>query len=304
MYHYVRPLHNSKFPDIKGLELKKFENQINYFKRHYNFISVNEMLDAIYENKDVPKNSIVLTFDDGLKDGYTHVFPILKKFKIQGLFFPVGKTIEEKIVLDVHKIHFILATCNDKKNLVNEIFRIIDKNKIKFDLKTPHTYFSKLAVANRFDSKEIIFIKRILQRELPEELRVKIINDLFIKFLKTDDEEFSSKLYFSHEEMKEMLEDGMYFGSHSYSHPWLEFLETKQLEIELEKSHNFYSKLNKKKNDQIMCYPYGNFDKRVIEIIKNQGYKAGLTTKVGDSKLTKDEAFTLMRFDTNDFLKF
>ena len=51
----------------------------------------------------------------------------------------------------------------------------------------------------------------------------------------------------------------------------------------------------------IICYPYGSFDERVINIIKNQGYKAGLTTEVGNAILDKNEAFKLKRFDTNDF---
>ena len=28
MYHYVRPIKNSKYPNIKGLEIKEFKNQI------------------------------------------------------------------------------------------------------------------------------------------------------------------------------------------------------------------------------------------------------------------------------------
>jgi len=50
-----------------------------------------------------------------------------------------------------------------------------------------------------------------------------------------------------------------------------------------------------------MCYPYGSYDKRVIDKIKNLGYKIGLTTEVGDAELNSENAFTLKRFDTNDF---
>ena len=32
MYHYVRPIKNSEYPNLKGLELKDFKNQINFFK--------------------------------------------------------------------------------------------------------------------------------------------------------------------------------------------------------------------------------------------------------------------------------
>ena len=30
-YHYVRPIKNSQYPEIKGLELEEFKKQIEYF---------------------------------------------------------------------------------------------------------------------------------------------------------------------------------------------------------------------------------------------------------------------------------
>ena len=100
MYHYVRPIKNSMYSKIKGLELDGFERQVNYFKKNFNLIDLNELLDVIYENKEVPTNSMLLTFDDGLKDHYEFVFPILSKSNIQGIFFPPSKPIIESNVLD------------------------------------------------------------------------------------------------------------------------------------------------------------------------------------------------------------
>ena len=69
-----------------------------------------ELLASFYSNTDIPKNSILLTFDDGFKDHFSYVFPILKKLNIQACFFPPSKPIEEFSVLDVHKINYILST--------------------------------------------------------------------------------------------------------------------------------------------------------------------------------------------------
>ena len=32
MYHYVRPIKKSKYPNINGLEISDFIKQLNYFK--------------------------------------------------------------------------------------------------------------------------------------------------------------------------------------------------------------------------------------------------------------------------------
>ena len=50
-----------------------------------------------------------------------------------------------------------------------------------------------------------------------------------------------------------------------------------------------------------MCYPYGGHTASIANLIKKMGYKLGLTTNVGDANLSEDNAFTLERFDTNDF---
>jgi len=301
MYHYVRPIKQSQYPEIKGLELEGFLRQIKYFKNHFNFITLEDLLDCIYDKKQVPEKSILLTFDDGFKDHYSHVFPILKKYQIQGSFFPPAKPIEEKIVLDVHKIHFILASTINKREIIDEIFNLINVYRKEYCLQLPEVYYLNLAVATRFDTKDVIFIKRILQRDLPNHIKKIITDHLFKKFVTQDSESFSKELYLSFEEIKEMHDDGMYFGSHTYAHEWLSYLSDEQLNLEIRKSLDFYSKINGNFDNLIMCYPYGNYDDRTIQILKNNRFKAGLTTKVEDAIITNSNAFSLQRYDTNDF---
>lgn len=301
MYHYVRPIKNSKYPEIKGLELDGFVRQMEFFKKNFTFITAKQLLSCLHNGETIAENAILLTFDDGLKDHYLHVFPILQKFGVQGLFFPIAETIESKKVIDVHKIHFILASCDNKNNIVDEIFNSIKLNKDKYHLDSPESYFRTLAIPNRFDTKEVIFIKRILQRELPCELRAQIVANLFKKYVTYDEKSFSEDLYLSYDDIKNMKESGMYFGSHGYSHEWLTYLNDEDLNIELQKMLEFNLRINHNTNDMIMCYPYGNNDDNLIKKLKTLGYKSGLTTEVGDSILDISNAFLLKRYDTNDF---
>jgi len=298
MYHYVRPIKNSVDPKIKGLEVEGFERQIDFFTKKFKFIKVEELIESVYENKSLPDNAIILTFDDGFNDHHSHVFPILKEKEIQGIFFPPAEPIIKKKVLDVHKIHFILARYKNENDIIKEIFNFIMNNKKKYDLKDPNDYFTKLAVSNRFDTKEIIFIKRILQRELPKKVRNEL-TDLLFKKIVNSEEDFAEKFYLTFDQITEMKDSGMFFGSHGYKHEWLAHLNDNDLDIELNKSQEFLSKI--KQNSKIMCYPYGNFDERVISKIEKLDYKLGFTTEVGDAELMKGNAFKLKRYDTNDF---
>jgi peptidoglycan/xylan/chitin deacetylase (PgdA/CDA1 family) len=298
-YHYVRPIKNSKFPNIRGLEIDNFIKQLDYFKKNFKIITQNDILEHIYENKNIPKNSILLTFDDGLKDHFQYVFPLLKKNNISGVFFPPSDSIENKIVLDVHKIHFILEICKNPLEIINEISlyleRLNDSSVDSFE-----NYFSKLSTIDRFDSPQIMFIKKILQRELPRKFRHELVSELFNKLVSDDEESFSRNLYLSLDEIKEMNENNMEFGSHSHSHEWLSFLSENELIDELLKSKLFLTKIGLQ-DDLTLCYPYGNYNENVKNQAKKMNFKLGYTTEFGDSKLSESECFTLKRLDTNDF---
>jgi peptidoglycan/xylan/chitin deacetylase (PgdA/CDA1 family) len=299
MYHYIRPIKNSHYPKINGLEIKEFEKQITFFEKKFNFISGEEIIDLIYENKSIPKNSIILTFDDGFNDHFSNVFPILKKKQIQGLFFPSLKPIIEKKVLDVHKIHFILEKNKNRKELLIIIQQLIQSKKKKFSLKDPEKYLD-FPNFSKYDNRETALIKKILQINLPEKARNEITDDLFKKIIH-DEKDFAEKLYLSLDQILEMQESGMFFGSHGYKHEWLSNLTDNELNNELIESLKFLKKI--KQDKKIMCYPYGDYNEKVIKKIKEKNYKIGLTAESGDAELSIRNAFKLKRYDTNDFLQ-
>ena len=94
MYHYVREIKNSKYPNLKGLEFKEFKKQINYFCNNFNVLSSEDFVEIV-NNKKIPrKPSIFLTFDDGYMDHYKYVIPYLVKKKISASFYPPINAIE------------------------------------------------------------------------------------------------------------------------------------------------------------------------------------------------------------------
>ncbi|CAM3482686.1 hypothetical protein [Helicobacter labetoulli] len=47
MYHYVRDLKNSRYPEIKGFDISEFKSQIEFFKANYNIITMEQLISAI-----------------------------------------------------------------------------------------------------------------------------------------------------------------------------------------------------------------------------------------------------------------
>lgn len=303
MYHYVRDLRNSKYPELKGLDVAQFREQVGYIKRHYNPISDLELMDAIVESAPLPPNPLLLTFDDGYIDHFTEVLPVLNKENLTGCFFPPAKCILESDVLDVNKIHFILASTPNKKEIVDYISKSIDENRFLYNLQTAAEYWGKLAKPSRFDTAEVIFIKRILQRELPIELRLHIVDELFRRYVTSDIASFSQELYMNLEQIRELINHKMYVGSHGYDHFWLNALSTKQQEHEVDQSLNFLKSVGADVQRWIMCYPYGAYDDSLLSVLKARNCVVGLATEVGIASIQQDNPLTLPRIDTNDLPK-
>lgn len=70
------------------LTVEQFDAQMKYLvDSGYNVLTPAELLDAWQSGVSVPKNSVVITFDDGHVDAYKNVFPILQKYNLRATFF-------------------------------------------------------------------------------------------------------------------------------------------------------------------------------------------------------------------------
>jgi len=302
-YHFVRDLGHSRYPEIKGLTVEQFREQIAYIKKHYSVISIAELSAAAAGDADLPPRPLLLTFDDGYLDHFTNVFPILKLNGLTGCFFPPAGAITEYRVLDVNKIHFVLASVGDKSKIVRTIFALLDEFRERYELMENRSYYERLAVPNRFDTAEVIFIKRLLQRELPEDLRRTIVDRLFHHFVVTDEASFSQELYMTTDQLSCMREYGMDIGSHGYEHLWLDTLDQDGQVREIDLSLSFLERLGCTRDAWVMSYPYGAYNDGLLSLLRKKGCILGFTTRVGLADLTAEDPLTLSRLDANDLPK-
>ena len=303
MYHYVRNVQHSRYSDIKGLETKKFEGQVQYIKKHYNIISGPDLMDAIRDDSPLPPRPVLLTFDDGYKDHFTDALPILEKEYASGCFFPTARCILEHEVLDVNKIQFVLACTPNKSLLVEYIFRAIEANQSKYKLHLPSEYWDTLAKPSRWDSKDVMFCKHTLQRELPEQLRKEIINDLFTLYVTSDETAFSEELYMSLDQLQDLQARGMCIGSHGYGHSWMNTLSPQQQEADIDQSLLFLKSAGVDLTRWMMCYPYGAHNHSLRKTCSDFGCAMAFTTETKIADLNPNNLLTLPRLDTNHIPK-
>ena len=105
VYHKIKK-YDQKFKYDKFLHVKNFDKQVHFFKKKYSFIDCKELFN---KEKKFNNNDIFLTFDDGLKNHYQFVYPLLKKNKINGIFYLSTLPYTDEKILLVHKNHIILS---------------------------------------------------------------------------------------------------------------------------------------------------------------------------------------------------
>lgn len=85
MYHRFAAAESD--PHVVGVSAKRFEEQVAYIARHYNPVTVTEMIRGCFEGEQLPRHAIAITVDDGYEDFYRIAWPILRRYKVPATFY-------------------------------------------------------------------------------------------------------------------------------------------------------------------------------------------------------------------------
>ena len=298
MYHYVRDLPRTRFPQIKGLLTDRFRSQVQDLRDRFEMASLESCLAFLKGDYTPSQDLCLLTFDDGLKDHFTDVLPILASDNIQGLFFITTACLEEHRVLAVHKNHFLMAELGFTKyrqEFLNEL-KVLQPD---FSIATDT---SQAKITYRFDEPDVAVFKYLLNFQLPDQLRQKILDRLFERFLGRECE-FAKELYLNWEEARTMQAAGMLIGGHSHNHVALATMGDAGQREDLECSMGLLRKRLATQQNWPFSYPYGNpadsFDDCTVATIRQLDVACAFTTERGTNSPGQD-LFRLHRIDTND----
>lgn len=300
MYHYVRDRAQTRYRGLKVRSIEEFDGQLDYITRHYRVCSLSEVLSAARGERPLPPRACLLTFDDGFLDHYTVVFPRLAERGLPGSFYAPVAAVEERRVLDTHKIQIILSEAADHARIARRILDMLDDYRGRWELPPADALYRRYAQASRFDGPEVIFIKRTLQRGLPEPVRAGITGRLFAEHAGAAERTVAQELYMDIAQLRTMVRSGMEVGGHGADHVWLDGLDRKAQASEIERTAAFLGRVHGAPPvDWAMCYPFGGYNRDTLSLLPGAGCALGLTTRV-DVATDLGAALELPRLDTND----
>ncbi len=297
MYHYVRDLPSTRFPRIKGMLTEDFRNQVDLLSSRYEMATLESALDFLGGSYHPERDLCLLVFDDGLKEHYSDVTPILAERNIEGLFFVITGCIEDGRVASVHKNHFLLAALDFaeyKQAFLERLAEISPQTSTEVD-------HEKVRTTYRWDTPEVAAFKYLLNFNLTEAQRERILNDLFARYL-GDEKEFARELYVSWEEVRRMQSAGMLIGGHTHSHVALSTMGDPQQQADLTQCSQL---LRERLTPQALwpfSYPYGqahSFNEVTVQTLQDLDFACGFVTEVGPNDVNRD-LFRIRRIDPKD----
>lgn len=250
MYHYVRPF-SDDLPNLKNLSFDNFKRQLDFFNKEFGFVKKDEFVKSF--NGKVPKG-IILTFDDGFSCHYDFVFKELRKRDLWGIFYIPTQPYKQDKLIDVHRIHVLLAK-HDSKILYNFLIDVLDDNFIEKD---KIEEFRNKTYTRQKNDDYTNFIKKTLNYYISYQFRNNIINLLMEKFIPNESEIFE-KFYLTESQILEMHNSGMVIGSHTVNHPVMSKLNFQDQEFEIKDSFRFLKSITRNFHHKTFCYPYGGF---------------------------------------------
>ena len=285
MYHFVNSTLDSKvFSGIHGISVEDFEVQISLLIKNGTPLSEKDIRLAALSGNYPNDECFYLTFDDGIKQHFDNVYPILMDYNLQASFFVPTMALDSKKIPTVEKqrllqynlfinyTEFLDSFCN----LTRSICELKDKSFLYPDFENiinSENYLKEYT----FYSNEERYFRFIRNEHLTAKEFENIINKMFLKFYSSD-KKFIDEYYMGVSDLKKMSKNGMVIGGHSYSHPFLNKMTYKDIKEEVNKSMDFLRK-NIDSEINSFAYPFGAFNDNVIECIKQTGIDYAFDTR-------------------------
>jgi len=276
-YHGVSENSYEKLP-WTHIPVDIFEEQICFFKKYYQVISLKAIIECIRNKKMLPDRSVAVTFDDGYKNNYKVAMPILKKYEVPAtIFLTTGYIGRQKYLpMDRAFLTLFFATNRDPLKLPGS-----DLQPLHFDCYDAiiESYNSLVAFLKKFSTKKQEEYLELLNRQLlPVEYQAN--SQIMDDFLLMDWEDVF-------ESSSSCLID---YGAHTVSHEILSNLSETDAEKEILQSKNG---IEDKVKDIVNLFAYPNgtlsdFSDEHIQLLKKHGFYGAVSTMSRLNSLTED----------------
>lgn len=255
-----------------------FSWQMEFVRRYFDVITFEQLIESLERASPLPARALIITFDDGHRDNYEHAFPVLRRLGLPATIFLSTAYIGGQNTFWFDRVSYLIYHAPRGTLAIPDISFSVDLQ----DVRTRREATERLIqIMKRVRNGDRLEILRHLERLVPLAPR--------------DDAGRSGVLNW--EQVREMSEAGIEFGSHTMTHPVLTALDDDELDRELRESRRTIEQKTGKACD-VIAYPIGGtgtFDERVTAAARRSGYKLGVSYVSGTNPVRRLEPFAIRR---------
>ncbi|HST09137.1 MAG TPA: polysaccharide deacetylase family protein [Terriglobales bacterium] len=233
------------------MSVSALRRQLEYLDRHFRVVSLSHLQAQLRSGQPLDNHTVVLTVDDGRRNCYQYLFPLLKEFQMPATLFVVSSFVRGESWIWTDKVQWLAARSKRPDflapNRIDGFFSVL--NKLRPEVRDAHIEAVALTMGVRL-------------RDNPPP-------------------QFAPCTW---SELCEMADSGLVeIGSHTVSHPILSTLgdEESWAELSLSREH-LQDGLGGKVS--AFCFPNGkpgDFRKSQVEQLKASGYDCAVVTRTG-----------------------
>lgn len=302
MYHQVCERGND--PWELAVHPDHFYDQLEYLKKNFNVIPVEELAGGIAENK-IPDHAVALTFDDGFKDNYTTAAPLLDWYELPATFYVSTRHLADEQTYWWDALEDVLF---HTEVLPVSFEMMINGERVTFDLGANYVLQKKashqirawnyhLPIANERIALYMILWSRLKTLSYEEQCgTVARIRE----WAGVQAGASGHGAPMSVREIQMLSENPLFsVGAHTVHHSMLAHRNAGEQEFEVRESKRQIEQWLRKPVTGF-SYPYGNFNGTTREILRNTGFRYAVST---ESKIATREAdvFALPRIQVKNW---
>lgn len=185
---------------------KQFEEDLDFLLKYFKPITLLDLIENIKNQSPIPTNTFLLTFDDGLREVYDNIAPIVLRKGIPATFFITTAFLDNRELAYDHKASLLVEALKKPVSITckNQIQKILEKNNLN------NGNIASLILSIRYPQKSLI-------DEIAESMNID-----FQEFLNT------RQPYLTSDQIKKLLEQGFTLGAHSIDHPYYNAISLEQ----------------------------------------------------------------------------
>ena len=270
-------------PDVADATPEQFRRQMELLARYCNPIGIDELIRA-FEGAPLPKNPVMVTFDDGYRSCHDVALPILRAVGLRATFFVATSFVQERKVYWWERIAIALSHSR-KARLELTYPRPVEI--VRADPKSHHQLTDIIKGTPGLD----------IDRFLDELYRA-----AGVEWDAATEAKHAENIVMTWDQVRDLARAGMDVESHSRRHRVLQTLDTKSLTDELSGSRaDLEAQLGRPV--RAIAYPVGRRIAKVPRIrqaITAAGYKIGLSNASGAMRIwRRSDPLDISRLSTD-----